>query len=199
MGKRPFQRATCLVQLLRLHLATRALAGSEHRIGRLAEILLQAIGELIGAGGVADRFGRLRLLVQLSGGRPIAGLVIAPLLPAEDADQTDRDTDDDRHAVLAQPLLYAFALFVIVVCVKCHAITVERPAGPRVGPVPGLCRERRNARGARSIREHNRNPPSNGSAPERALRAIRHPTQAPRGTTLPSSRSRRKWATLARR
>ena len=54
--------------------------------------------------------------------------MIAPLLPAEDADQADGDADDDGYTVLAQPLLHHFALFVVVVCVKCHAVTVEKAA-----------------------------------------------------------------------
>src|SRR6185437_3496724 len=144
----PLQRGDGLVQLLVLYLLFRAVADREQRVRRLGVVLHQLVDE----GGRRRRLAagqrHLRLLVQ--GGRRglVVRLVLAPLLQAEDADQADRDADGDGEAVLAQPFLDTFALFVIVVCVKCHA-------SPFVGTARGA---RRQAGGEKKTARHHPSP-----------------------------------------
>ena len=88
----------------------------------------QLIGELCGDVGFARHLCNLCLLVELRRHTFVARLVVAPLLPAEDTDQADGDAGDYGQAVLTQPFLNAFALFIVVVFFKCHAFTVQEAA-----------------------------------------------------------------------
>src|SRR5699024_1130824 len=93
--------------------------GRENRIAAVGMVFLQAVGQRAGLLGLVVGVRGDNQLVLVGCCNLLAGLVLVPLPIAEDQRQSDHETDDNRHAVVAQPLLDAFALFEIVVC---HAL-----------------------------------------------------------------------------
>src|SRR5690625_452418 len=117
--------------------------GRENRIAAVGMVFLQAVGQRAGLLGLVVGVRGDNQLVLVGCCNLLAGLVLVPLPIAEDQRQSDHETDDNRHAVVAQPLLDAFALFEIVVC---HAlVTVWISILPRSA---GMRRDTKNSRAA---------------------------------------------------